>query len=209
MKKRHHIAIAAVVTLAAVAVGGAIAATKLTPKQESEAVLNDAAEQLGVEPAELSNALKQALKNRVDAAVADGRLTKEQGRRMKERIDAGDMPLLGLAPHRFGHRHLGPGRHFGAKFDAAADYLGMTQAQLRDALADGKTLAQLAREKNKSVDGLIDAIVADVRKRFGSKDVPTDLRQRVTDMVNGRMPAPPLHRHRGGARYLEVPGRVF
>lgn len=196
MKKRHHIAIAAAVALSAVAVGGAIAATKLTPKQESEAVLNDAAKQLGVAPAELSNALKQALKNRVDAAVKDGRLTKEQGQQLKARIDAGDVPLLGLGPRGFGHRH-GPHGHFHAKLEAAAEYLGMTQAQLRNALADGKTLAQLARDRNKSVDGLVDALVADAKKRFG--EVPADLRQRITDMVNGRLRPPQHHRRDGGA----------
>jgi hypothetical protein len=185
MKKRHHIAIAAALALSAVAVGGAIAATKLTPRQESQAVIDDAAGQLGVEPAELTNALKQALKNRVDAAVTDGRLTKEQAARMKERIDAGDAPLLGLGPRRFGHRH-GP-HPFHAKLDAAAEYLGMTRAQLRDALRGGKTLAQIARDRNKSVDGLVDAMVADARERLGA-DPPADLRQRIEDVVNGRAP---------------------
>ncbi len=203
MKKRHHIAIAAALALSAVAVGGAIAATKLTPKQESQAVIDDAANQLGVEPAELTTALKQALKNRVDAAVADGRLTKEQAARVKERIDAGDAPLLGLGPRGFGHRHHGPPHAFHAKLEAAAKYLGMTEAQLREALQGGKTLAQVARARGKSVDGLVDALVADAKKRFGANEVPADLRERITDMVNGNLPPPHFRRHRrdGGAVY--------
>src|SRR5213592_2898990 len=60
-------------SLAALAVAGggvAIAATKpWSPRAESQAVINDAAKQLGVTPTQLSNALKRALKNRVDDAV--------------------------------------------------------------------------------------------------------------------------------------------
>ena len=70
-------------TLAGLAVAGggaAVAATQFTsPKQESQAIINDAANQLGVQPTQLSNALKKALENRVDAAVTAGRLTKQQG----------------------------------------------------------------------------------------------------------------------------------
>jgi hypothetical protein len=191
MKRRHHIAIGVAAALSVVGVGGAIAATQLTPKQESQAVLNDAAKQLGVEPNELSNALKQALKNRVDAAVQDGRLTDEQGRRMKERIDAGAAPLLGLGPRGFGHRHHRPGHLFHPGIEAAADYLGMTQAQLANALRGGKTLAQVARDNNKTVEGLVDALVADAKKRFGTNEVPADLREAITDIVNGRHRRPP------------------
>ena len=57
-------------SLAALAVAGggvAIAAAKpWSPRAESQAVINDAAKQLGVTPTQLSNALKRALKNRVD-----------------------------------------------------------------------------------------------------------------------------------------------
>jgi hypothetical protein len=48
-------------------------------------------------------------------------------------------------------------------FRAAADYLGMDPAQLRDALAKGQTLAQVAKDSGKSVDGLEAAIAAQAR----------------------------------------------
>jgi hypothetical protein len=73
----------------------------LSPKEESQAVIDDAAERLGVEPSELSDALKEALKSRVDAAVDAGRLTEAQGEALKERIDEGQTPLL------FGARSAG------------------------------------------------------------------------------------------------------
>src|SRR5947208_782161 len=67
-----------VVALAVGGTGGAIAATQLrsSPSEESKAVVSDAAKQLGVQPDQLSSALKKALENQVDAAVAAGRITK-------------------------------------------------------------------------------------------------------------------------------------
>src|SRR6188768_491799 len=97
---------------AALAVGGAgagIAATKLnnSPSAESKAVISDAAKQLGVQPNQLSSALKKALENRVDAAVAAGRLTKAQGDELKQRIESNDLPFF-AGPgtgHGFGFGH--------------------------------------------------------------------------------------------------------
>jgi hypothetical protein len=196
MKRQHKIAIGLVLALSVIAVGGAIGATQLNPRQESQAIINDAAEQLGVEPTELSDALKQALKNRVDAAVKDGRLTDEQGRELKERIDAGEVPFFGAGPGFHKHFH-GP---FHAKLEGAAEYLGMTQAQLEEALEDGKTLAQVAKDRGKTVDGLVDALVKGAEEKLQAAveagrlteaekgEMLEGLRDRLTDMVNGRFP---------------------
>jgi polyhydroxyalkanoate synthesis regulator phasin len=176
----------------AVAGGGAgFAATQNDSGADSQAVIDDAAKQLGVSPSALSDALKTALKHRVDAAVAAGRLTKEQGDALKARIDAGDVPLVFGG---FGLHHGGLG-HF-LELDAAADFLGLTESQLRDELADGKTLAQVARDHGKSVDGLIDAMVAEAKSHLDdavaagritqaqADAVLADLKQRITDRVN-------------------------
>lgn len=210
MKQSHKIAIGAALALALVAVGGAVAATQLTPREESQAVINDAARQLGVEPSELSDALEQAMKNRVDEAVRDGRLTEEEGERMKQRIEQGDMPLFGLGPRLHHHGPFHAKRDpFHAKLEPAADYLDMTQAQLREALEDGKTLAQLARDRGKSVDGLVDALLERAEQKLDDavedgrlteaekREMLSGLRERITDLVNGRLPAhPPAFRHR-------------
>jgi hypothetical protein len=172
--------------------GGAIAATKLTPKQESQAVVNDAADQLGVTPSELTAALKKALENRVDAAVEAGRLTEAQGNALKQRIESGDVPLVGLGGPGLHHRG-GPG----PQLQAAASYLGITQAALRSSLESGQTLAQVAKAKDKSLDGLIGALenaekahlaqaVKDGRLTDAQRDaIVSGLKARVTAMVNG------------------------
>ena len=130
----------AVAGLAVAGGGAALAATQTARPEESKAVVEDAAKQLGVQPSELSNALKQALKNRIDAAVAAGRLTEERGEELKERVDAEEFPLLGPGLRR----HHGPGLPHG--LDAAADYLGTTEEALREQLRNGTTLAEAARE---------------------------------------------------------------
>ena len=82
---------AAVLLVAGLGAAGAVAASRiLSPSDETKAVIDDAAARLGVQPKELSDALKQALRNRVDAAVDAGALTSEQARRLKAQIDAGE-----------------------------------------------------------------------------------------------------------------------
>jgi len=184
----------ATAAVAVAAAGGAVAATQLgSPQEETQAVVDDAAGQLDVEPSKLDAALKKALENRVDAAVEAGRLTKEQGDAIKARIESGELPIFG-GPHL--ERHGGPFRGL----DAAASYLGLTEAELRSELEDGKSLAQVARDHDKTVDGLIDAMVDSAKQRLDA-DVETgrltqaqadamldDLQERITDLVNGRFP---------------------
>jgi hypothetical protein len=181
---------AGVAAAAAVAGGGAaIAADRLGSSSESQAVVNDAAKQLGVTPSALTAALKKALENRVDAAVAAGRLTKEQGNELEQRIESGDLPLF------FGPRG-GPHEHF-RELDAAASYLGLTEEQLETQLENGKSLAQVAKDRGKSVDGLIQALVDQATKRLDAavaagrltkaqeQQILVGLKQRITDFVNG------------------------
>jgi hypothetical protein len=193
---RRRIAVAAGVAALAVAGGGAaIAASGIgSPQEESKAIIDDAAEELGVESSELSTALKNALKNRVDAAVAAGRLTQAQGNELKARIDAEEYPLLG------GFGHHGPGGHGFRHFAAAAEFLGLTEAELRTQLESGKTMAQVAQAQGKTVAGLVAALVADEKKELDEAVAAGRITQaqadeklagaeeRFTDMVNGVMP---------------------
>ena len=213
MSKRSLLAASAAI-VAVAAAGGAIAATKLTsPKDDNQAIINDAAGQLGIDPSKLSAALKKALENRIDKAVMDGRLTKAQGDELKERIESDDVPLFAGPGPRFGPRGLGFGHRiflagpFHENLDVAATYLGMTEAQLRKALRGGKSLAAVAREKGKTVDGLVDALVAAAEKKWDEaaaagrltnhataadkQEFLAGVRERLTDLVNGRFPAPP------------------
>ena len=211
--RRHmrKITFGAAALVAVVVVGGAIAATQLNPKQESQAVLNDAAAELGVESSELTAALEKALSNRVDAAVAAGRLTEAQGEAMKQRIASGEIPLVGLGGPGFRHGGL----HHHAGLGAAASYLGMTEANVRTALGNGETLAQLANARDKSVDGLVaamtkaetgklNAAVKAGRLTDAQRDsIVAGLKDRITDMVNGAV-GPRFGRGPGGPPPVEM-----
>jgi uncharacterized protein YidB (DUF937 family) len=198
-RKQITIVAGAVAALAAVGTGAAIAANDLlSPGERSQAVIDDAAKQLGIEPSELSNALEEALENQIDTAVAAGRLTQEQGDALKERIDSAGAPLVfggferGFGP---GHLDLGFFGHLG-DLGAAASYLGITRDELRDALADGKSLAEIAKDEGKSVDGLVQALVADAEERIDAaaddgrltdaqaNELKDDLQDRITELVN-------------------------
>jgi hypothetical protein len=201
MRKPSPKVIAGAVAGIAVAGGGAaVAATQFgsSPKEENQAILDDAAKQLGLQPSALGDALKKALENRVDAAVAAGRLTKAQGDELKQRIESGNVPFFagpGFGPEF--HHAFGP---LGGGFDAAASYLGLTEAQLRTQLEGGKSLADVAKAQSKSVDGLIDAMVADAKQKLDAAvkskrltqsqedSILGDLKARFTDFVNRTPP---------------------
>jgi ribosomal protein S20 len=191
----------AVALIVGVGAAGAIAATKvLSPSDESKAVIDDAAAQLGIQPSELSDALKQALKNRIDAAVEAGQLTEEHASRMKERIDSGDLPLVAPGGPRERFQGHGPG-HFGRGdvLAAAASYLGLTEAELRQQLPS-TTLADIAKEQGKSVSGLVETMVTAAEKDIDqavadgkltkeqAADLKAELQTRFESMVNGDHP---------------------
>jgi hypothetical protein len=190
---------------AALAVGGAgagIAATKLShsPREESQAVVNDAAKQLGVEPSKLSAALKKAYEDRVDAAVADGTITKAEGDALKQRLESDGLPLV--APP-LGFRHFGFHDHGPPGIPAAAKYLGLSENQLESKLESGKTLAQVAKDEGKSVDGLVAALKDDLKQKLDQavsdgrltkaqeQKVLAEADQRLNELVNGKLPARP------------------
>ena len=80
-----------------------------------QAFLNDAAKRLDVTPAELKAALEGAYDARLDAAVAAGKITKEQGAEaMKQRSAQSGLPLFGGGHHGgFGHHGAGLARRSG------------------------------------------------------------------------------------------------
>lgn len=83
--------------------------------------------------------------------------------------------------------HAGPA---GGLLGSAATYLGTTPAGLFMQLRSGKTLAQIANgTTGKSASGLIAALVADAKQHLGSNAPSSDLEQRITDFVNGKLPA--------------------
>ena len=199
--------------------GGAYAATQKTssappdPAAEQKAFLDDVAGRLHVSTDQLTEALKGAAQDRVDAAVQSGRLTQDQADKLKQRIaQANGVPLLG------GPGLVGPGPRPGfggpggpgfgrgglggpvGELGAAAKYLGLTPRKLFSELRGGKSLADVANDQKKSVDGLkaaiktaqtdrLDAAVKAGRLTDAERtQIEQGLDQRIDDLVNGMRP---------------------
>jgi hypothetical protein len=217
---RFRLVAGAAALVAALGAGGAVAATQLSPEEQSDAIVADAAEELGVEASELEAALLKAMQNRIDAAVAAGRLTEEQGEELKERLADGDFPLLGLGPGGLGISGPNVHRHVLLDLNAAADYLEVTESELHEALhEDGKTLAEVAEAEGKSVDGLVAALVSAARERLDEAvedgrlteeqrtEMLAELEEGIEDVVENGVPKPPaFHGDLPGADMLPTPG---
>jgi uncharacterized protein YidB (DUF937 family) len=88
-------------------------------------------------------------------------------------------------------------RHF--DLVVAATALGITEDELRTALQDGQTIAEVATEQGVDLQTVIDALVADISaeidQRVADGDLDSDdaatlkesLTDRVTDLVNGEL----------------------
>ncbi len=173
--------------------GGAYAATQNSGPSTRQAFLNDVAKRLHVSPQQLSSALNGAFLDQLQAAVQDGRLTQAQANALEQRLkQKGTVPAVpfghfGFGPRGFGPRGLvgppgglpggppgGPPRAFGGAgvlagpgaLQAAASYLGLTNAQLFQQLSSGKSLADVAGSKGKLVSGLEQAMTAAVKTRL-------------------------------------------
>lgn len=203
-------------TVAGLAVAGGGAAIAASQGDSDGSSFFDAvARHLGISTEELEDATKAAAIDEVNQALEEGRLTEEQADELRSRIESGEGPWLfgpGLSGFR-GHgdfgRGPGPGHHFFLfhpdELSAAADYLGLTEAELREQLAEGKSLAEIAEAEGKGVDGLKQAILDDARSALDEAVANDRLTQEqadalyerlqgsIDDLVNGTFPGPRVH----------------
>lgn len=120
--------------------------------------------------------------------VTDGTITQAQA-------DAVETALEEARPER------GPGRgHPHPHLEVVAGALGMTADELKDALTEGTTIAEVAASKGVAVDTVIDAMVAAQKAHLDEKVAEGDLTQeqadermehaeeRATAIVNGERP---------------------
>jgi hypothetical protein len=172
--------------VAILAIGGGVAAADGGVAGDQNTFLNDVAKRLNVTPAALKAALKGASDDRIDAAVAAGKITKAQGDALKARTAQGGVPFFG-GPHGGGFGHGGFGHGGPGSLDAAATYLGMTEDELHTALESGKTLAQIAKDKGKTVDGLKSALTAATKTKLDAAVKAGTLTQAQADALLKRL----------------------
>ena len=170
--------------------------------------MDAAAKALGLTPAEL--------KTQLDAGKTLAEVATAQGVDRQDLIDAlvaagkarldeakADLPnrMADLVDHSFQGRG-GPRGPFGSGpgFEAAAKVLGVSTDDLAAALKDGKSMADVAKEKGVDVQKVIDALVKEAQTRLDQAVTDGKLTQekadaakatvteRVTAMVNGERP---------------------
>ena len=203
MFTRHKRAAAAgAVALLAIAGGGAaVAATGSgSPQADSNAIVADAASQLGITPAKLSDALRR--RSRTASTPRSRRAAHRGAGQGAQGADRGRQRAARRRRRRAGRARRAwlPPPWWRPGLDAAATYLGVTEAQLHTALESGKTLADVAKANGKTVDGLVAAMVADAKQHIADEvaagrltkaqqtQILSDLEQHITGMVNGQMP---------------------
>jgi hypothetical protein len=103
--------------------------------------------------------------------VADGSMTQAQADRVATTL-AEELP-------RHGGRGHGKGR--GRHLDAAAEALGMSEAELRTALRSGQTLAQVAETRGVERQALVEALVAAASAHLDEQVAEGDLTQAEAD----------------------------
>ena len=139
-----------VIVLLALGVGGSIilaqGPTPTPPKTWMDLYWQALAQKLGTTVEKLQQATTDARKDALDQAVKQGLLTQAQADRMSQRAQGGAVASVATV-----------------RLDAAAKALGMSTSDLTTALRGGKTLLDLAREKNVDVIKLRTAI-ADAEK---------------------------------------------
>jgi uncharacterized protein (DUF433 family) len=162
----------------------------------------EVAEDNGVDPATVVDALVAAGQDRLDQAVQDGFLTQDEADERAADLEQnatdvvnGDLPLPFHRPPLFGHPGLwgfadGP-------FAAAANAIGIGPVELVELLRDGQTIAEVAEDNDVEVSTVVDAVVEALKERLDSAvengwitqeqadERAADLEEDATSLVNG------------------------
>jgi hypothetical protein len=146
------------------AIAGYLGLTKdeLRAQLESGKTLAQIASAQGKSVSGLEDVMYTDAKTHLDQAVANGKLTSEQEQTMLAELKSHLDDIVNSTGPRMAVKGVGGGP-FG---EAAAAYLGLTPAELRAQIESGKTLAQVAADQGKSVDGLESAILAGAKARL-------------------------------------------
>ena len=180
MRRRWWIAGATAAALVVALGAGTLVMAQQSDQNAGTSFLDRVAQKLGIDTPKLQDAVKSAANDEVDAAVQRGDLTQQQADKIKQGIDNGKLPGFNgplFDKHPFGGKGLEFGfGFFGADATKLADFLGISQDQLKTELrADNATLATVGQAHGKSREDL---------KTFLTNQAKTQLDQAVS---NGKL----------------------
>ncbi len=139
------------------------------------------AENLGVSREELDAALKQTQLDMIDQAVADGKLDEDEAADLKERIENADDVKCPGFPGPRPHKPLLRGLHWLG--ENAAEILGLDVDELKEKVADGMSLAEIADEQGISEDDLKSKLLESAKADLDQKVEDGDLTQDQADEI--------------------------
>jgi hypothetical protein len=174
-------AVAGVIVLGAGVLGGVAQAQEPADEDSNwhELYQEALAEKLGVSVEELQAAQDGARDQVIDDALADGRITEAQADRLRN-AEFGDI-RRGFAQ---GVRHA-----IGNAFEKAAEILGLTTDEVRQGLADGKSLNDLAAEQGVSnlEAQLVAGLTADIQAKVADGSITQDQADRMMENLAERV----------------------
>jgi hypothetical protein len=150
---RKYRSIAAVIgAVSVLGLGGVAIAASDESNDRAATVAQALSAQTGTEitTEDVLAAQKQVATDRVEQALADGRITQDEADSLLERIESGE--------HIRGGLHGGPGFGPGGPIGGVAEDLGLDQDALREALRDGQSLAEFAEGQGVTRDQVVSAI---------------------------------------------------
>ena len=169
------------------------------------------AENLGITEAELDTALDKTQLSFVDEALAEGLITEEQAAERREAIESGES-FFGQRGHKMqgGHQMRGGLAH-GAD---VAEFIGIEQDALREAIEGGQSLVQVAEANGVSEQALTDYLLGEIEAKLAeavasgridqakADEVLAGAPEKITECINRE--GPPDHGGRmGGEGHFE------
>jgi uncharacterized protein (DUF433 family) len=121
-----------------------------------------------VDPNSVVNAVVAALTQQIDQAVAQGKIDGNRADQAKQKLPNFANRFVNETKSMRGRGHA----ILKDAANAAAKEIGVSVADLKQARKDGKSIAQVAKDHNKSVDDVVNAIV---------KQATSDIDQAVKD----------------------------
>jgi hypothetical protein len=115
----------------------------------------DVAKAHGVDPQKVVDAIVSGADARIQQAVASGKITSTEGTQLDQLVTRDAPKLVNATPKHLARREL-----VNAAIDISAKTIGLTPKALRQALASGQSVAQVATAHSVSPTTVVNALVA-------------------------------------------------
>ena len=139
-----------------------------------------------VDPGSVVNAVVAALTQRIDQAAAQGKIDANRADQAKQKVP----DIANRFVNQTKSKQSQGGRRAVLKdaANAAAKEIGISVADLKQARKDGKSIAQVAKDHNKSVDDVVNAIVKQATNNIDKAVKDGKLDSKKADEIKQKLP---------------------